>query len=201
MMKSFSKTFPAVTLFARLRFCRVWPLRGFILGDPKCCSRQVETRRRSTPAPYQRKFWVLPDNPVMRRSLSFAKAIALVGACIGISTAANACSYSDPQVVGEYGGHTFYRGLIVQENLETGKKLAANQAVSVGNIAECVQVCLNDANCTGVSYRLTSHGQCLTFAGFDFDTNTNMTLIIHFSAVMRYSSALVRQYYQGPKCR
>jgi hypothetical protein len=188
MMKSFSKTFPAVTLVA-----------AAVFATSGSASAQGDLYYMHNA---NKKFWVLPDNLVMRRSLSFAKAIALVGACIGISTAANACSFTGPKVVGEYGGHTFYQGLIVQENLETGKRLAANQAVSVGNITECVQVCLNDANCTGVSYsRRTSHSQCMTFASFDFDTNTNMRLVLHSSAEMPVSSALVRQYYQGPKCR
>lgn len=121
----------------------------------------------------------------------------------GFSTAVSACSYSDAGVseYGERGGFTFYRGLLYQKNPQTGKTLTANQAVTVSSVAECAQVCLADENCTGVSYRATAHGQCLTFAGYDFETNSHMRMWISSGGQIKYLSALIRSGYQGSVCR
>ncbi len=122
----------------------------------------------------------------------------------GFTTVASAgCSYSGSglSVYGERGGFTFYNGLLVQTNQQTGKTLTANQAVTVSSVAACAQVCLADGNCTGVSYRATSFGQCLTFAGHDFETNSDMTMVLHWGGGNKYLSALIRSEYQGSVCR
>ncbi|MEW7008150.1 PAN domain-containing protein [Lentilitoribacter sp. EG35] len=117
------------------------------------------------------------------------------------ANASFACSWSNGTVLGEYGGFTFYRGLIVQTDMETGKKLTANQAVTVSSLAECAQVCLNDRNCQGVSHRPTSSGQCLTFAGYDFETNRHMNIYLHTQQGIKYKSAAIRTKFQGDICR
>jgi len=121
----------------------------------------------------------------------------------GFATVASACSYSGSgiSVYGERGGFTFYNGLLVQINRQTGKKLTANQAITVSSVAACAQVCLADRNCTGVSYRATASKQCLTFAGHDFETNSAMDLGLYSGGGIKYLSAVIRSGYQGSVCR
>lgn len=111
------------------------------------------------------------------------------------------CSYTGPAVAGEYGGYTFYKGLLFQQDAETGKRLAANQAVNASHITECVQICLNNPACTGVTYRRSTHGQCLTYAAYDFETGRSMDLMLNYSSNYTSASALIRSGFQGPTCR
>jgi hypothetical protein len=112
-----------------------------------------------------------------------------------------ACSFSTQPVSGEYGGFTFYYGLLHQFDAETEKTLNANKAVTVGHIGECAQACLQDQSCSAVTYRLTSSGQCLFYAGYDFETNRHMGLkIIHLGETST-SSALIREWFEGPSCQ
>ena len=112
-----------------------------------------------------------------------------------------ACGWLESAEMGVHGGFMFFRGLIIQTDEQTGRKLSANQSVTVGSLAECVQVCLSEKTCTGVSHRPTSSGQCLTFAGFDFETGHNMALYLHRQPGIKYKSAHIRTGYQGSVCR
>ena len=112
-----------------------------------------------------------------------------------------ACSWPGATEVGDYGGFTFYRGLIVQKDEVTGRKLAANKAVTVSGVAACAQVCLSDSNCSGVSYRNTSSGQCLIYAGHDFETGHEMDLTLFTGQGVKPYSAIIRQEYHGSVCR
>lgn len=118
----------------------------------------------------------------------------------GFSTSASACSFLNSTVYGARGGFTFYNGLIVQKDPQTGKTLTANQALTVSSVAACAQACLADANCTGVSYRSTSNKQCLTFASYDFETNRTMDLWLHSGGGNKYKSAIIRSRYHGSVC-
>lgn len=120
---------------------------------------------------------------------------------IFLTNASSACGWADGNIVGKHGGFNFYKGLIVQTDEKTGKTLTANQAVTVRDLAECVQVCLNNSGCQGVSHRPTSSGQCLTFAGYDFETGHYMNLYLHSLQGIKYRSAVIRQEYQGSACR
>jgi hypothetical protein len=133
----------------------------------------------------------------MKNSIFYVTFIFL----IILTNASSACGWADSTIIGKHGGFTFYKGLIVQTDEKTGKTLTANQAVSVRNLAECAQVCLNDGGCQGVSHRPTSSGQCLTFAGYDFETGHNMSLYLHKLQGIKYRSAIIRQQYQGSVCR
>jgi hypothetical protein len=120
---------------------------------------------------------------------------------LAAQSATAGCAFSKAPAVGDYGGFTFYRGLMHQKDLETGKTLDANRAVTVGHISDCAQVCLDDPACTGVTYRRTSVGQCLTYAGYDFETGRSMGLAISYSSEIKATSALVRAWFQGPTCQ
>ena len=127
-----------------------------------------------------------------------------LAAIMALSTAsaqASGCSYDGgPPLAAVTGGFTFYKGIIVQKDLATGKKLAANQAINAKNRAECAQLCVNDKNCTAVTFRNTSHGQCLTFASYDFETNRPMEIVILYSSEVKTSSAKIRSKFQGRLC-
>ncbi len=140
------------------------------------------------------------DEKMKMKNIAKKTMISLITSAVllgGVSAPAMACVYEGISVYGPRGGFTFYNGLLVQKDPQSGKKLTANQGVSVSSVAECAQVCLADANCTGVSYRPTSSKQCLTFAGYDFETNRHMELWIYSSAEYKYKSALIRSSYQG----
>jgi hypothetical protein len=116
------------------------------------------------------------------------------------STHSFACGWPNSAGLGVHGGFLFFKGLIVQTDEQTGRTLTANQALSASSLAECAQLCLQDSSCSGVSHRPTASGQCLTFAGFDFETGNDMSLYLHFQSGIKYSSAIIRQHYQGPIC-
>lgn len=112
-----------------------------------------------------------------------------------------ACNWPGAAVVGEYGGFTFYKGLIVQKDETTGRKLPANKAVTVSGVAACAQLCLSDSNCSGVSYRNTSNGQCLIYVGYDYETGHQMDLALFAGQGVKPYSAIIRKSFQGSVCR
>ncbi|WP_390922494.1 PAN domain-containing protein [Parasedimentitalea psychrophila] len=134
-------------------------------------------------------------------SAPMRRATVLALALLAAQPAAAGCSFSKAPVAGNYGGYTFYQGLMHQKDPETGRTLNANQAVTAGHISECVQVCLDNPACTGVTYRRTSHGQCLTYAGYDFESGRPMGLALSYSSEIKATSALVRTWFQGPTCQ
>ncbi|WP_375699797.1 PAN domain-containing protein [Pseudophaeobacter sp. TrK17] len=90
----------------------------------------------------------------------------------GLYTApASACGFGSQPKSGGYGGYQFYYGAVHQIDLDTGKTLNANRAVSVSSPGECAQVCANDPACSGVTFSITPSRRCHLFAGFDFETN------------------------------
>lgn len=126
----------------------------------------------------------------------------LVIAITALTTPAMAaCSFSTQPVSGEYGGFTFYYGLLHQFDGETGETLNANKAVTVGHISECALACLQDQGCSAVTYRLTPSGQCLFYAGYDFETNRYMGLKINHQGETSTSSAIIKEWFQGPSCQ
>lgn len=118
-----------------------------------------------------------------------------------VPSSAYACGWTAATEVGEYGGFTFYKGLIVQKDEVTGRTLPANKAVTVSGVAACAQLCLSDSNCSGVSYRNTYSGQCLIYAGHDFETGHDMNLTLFHGQGVKPYSAVIRQEYHGSVCR
>mmetsp|Transcript_1991 Transcript_1991/g.4965 ORF Transcript_1991/g.4965 Transcript_1991/m.4965 type:complete len:151 (-) Transcript_1991:512-964(-) len=136
------------------------------------------------------------------KTLRFAlMAFALATSVMAPAFASDGCHFSTQPESGTYGGFQWYYGILHQVDPETGKNFSANKAVTVPDIRDCPQVCLNEPGCSAVTYRLTSSGQCLLFAGYDFETNRHMALKIHHSGETSTSSALVRAYSNGPICQ
>ncbi len=135
----------------------------------------------------------------LTRNFSVKMAVFFVS-WIVVSTQSFACGWPNSNELGVHGGFLFYQGLIVQTDEQTGRTLSANQSVTVSGLAECAQICLQNAACSGVSHRPTSSGQCLTFAAYDFETGNNMSLYLHSQHGMKFKSAIIRQRYQGPIC-
>lgn len=133
-----------------------------------------------------------------------ALAVTFSTAALLFAPQANAseyCRFDTQPKAGNYGGFQWYFGLLSQIDIETGKSLSANKAVTVSDIRDCPQVCLNTPGCSAVTYRLQTSGQCLLFAGFDFETNRHMALKIYSAGSNSTSSAIVRQYSGGPICQ
>lgn len=135
--------------------------------------------------------------------LKIAGILAVFIIAMGITTSAAlaGCSYSSATVYGNHGGFTFYDGLIYQRDRETGKRLNANKAISVNNMAECAKRCLADEGCTGVTFRNITAGNCLFFAGHDFETNRPMSLYITYGKQIKTKSALIRSSFKGRVCQ
>jgi len=105
----------------------------------------------------------------------------------------------NPTVAGNYGGLTWYRGLLTQKDPNTGKGVNAFAGVHVSNPAQCVQRCLSEGGCTAVTYRGNSGNNCLLFAGYDFETRRRLSIRI-YNGGTSVMSTKVRHRFQGAEC-
>lgn len=103
-------------------------------------------------------------------------------------------------VISTYNGYGFARGLIVQEDSGTGKRVNAYKSIKVSDIRACMRACEGDAHCTAVTYSGIRDRKCIHFAGYDFETKRPLHLKI-FNGGGSGVSAKIRSYYQGPFCR
>lgn len=103
-------------------------------------------------------------------------------------------------VISTYNGYGFARGLIVQEDSGTGKRVNAYKSIKVSDIRACTRVCESDANCTAVTYSGIRDSKCIHFAGYDFETRRPLHLKIYNGGGSGVS-AKIRSYYHGPICR
>lgn len=102
-------------------------------------------------------------------------------------------------VAGDYGGLTWYRGLLNQKDPDSGKGVNAFSGVHVSNPAQCVQRCLAEGGCMAVTYRGNSGNNCLLFAGYDFETRRHLAIRI-YNGGTSVMSTRVRHQFEGPEC-
>lgn len=103
-------------------------------------------------------------------------------------------------VISTYNGYGFARGLIVQEDSGTGKRVNAYKSIKVSDIRACTRACEGDVHCTAVTYSGIRDSKCIHFAGYDFETKRPLHLKIYNGGGSGVS-AKIRSYYQGPICR
>lgn len=99
-----------------------------------------------------------------------------------------------------YNGYPFARGLIVQEDSGTGKRVNAYTSTKVSDIRACTQVCEAEAHCTAVTFGGAIDRKCIRFAGYDFETKRHLKLKI-YNGGGSARSAQIRAYYHGPICQ
>jgi len=102
-------------------------------------------------------------------------------------------------VISTYNGYSFARGLIVQEDDNTGKRVGAYKAITVSDPGACTQACEGDANCTAVTFSGLKNRRCMHFSGYDFETRRPLRLKI-YNGGGTGRSTVVRAYYHGPLC-
>lgn len=103
-------------------------------------------------------------------------------------------------VISTQNGYGFARGLLVQEDVITGKRVGAYKATKVSDPQTCTRVCEADANCTAVTFSGLKDRKCLHFAGYDFETKRPLRFKIYNGGGTGRSAA-IRAYYHGPLCK
>lgn len=101
--------------------------------------------------------------------------------------------------ISTHNGYGFARGLLVQEDVISGKRVGAYKATKVSDIQTCTRVCEADANCTAVTFSGLQDRKCLHFAGYDFETKRPLRFKIYNGGGTGRSAA-IRAYHHGPLC-
>lgn len=104
-----------------------------------------------------------------------------------------------PNALSNHNGYPFARGLFVQVDRGTGKRVGAYMSTKVSGVLACTQVCEADANCTGVTFSGVIDRKCMRFAGYDFETKRPLSFTI-YNGGGSGRSAKIRRFYHGPIC-